>query len=151
VIQCAGRSSDPLFHLILIEILEAGLSGFFEYSYKSIAKDGLPFLQYFGEAHYLEEYQHSVTSWFQVDDLGGSAVHPLMKFTPTDEVRKLTHEAIETMFARFFEMYDFWYETASRDTAELDAASQEIEVRRSAILQFKSKRVLDERAHPPQA
>ncbi|HEX7956164.1 MAG TPA: hypothetical protein VF508_04425, partial [Pyrinomonadaceae bacterium] len=115
VVAYAGKSDDPLFHLILIEILEAGLSGFFEYCYKGAALSGLEFLNYFGKTHYMAEYAHSVTSWFQVDSVTGSdSEHGLAKFTASDEVRRLSQEAIETIFARFDDMYNFWYSVAAR-------------------------------------
>lgn len=110
VVAAAGKSNDALFHLILIEILEAGLSEFFELCFREVAVPQLEFLKYFGETHYRAEYDHTVTSWFQADEKEFEELHPLSKFEPTAEVRLLSFEAADAIFERFAGMYDFWYE-----------------------------------------
>lgn len=112
VIYYGQKCTAPLFHLILIEILEAGLSGFFENTYKYIAKPHLPFLKYFGETHYQAEYNHSVTSWFQVGHEETDKMHPLAKYHLEDDMYELAKEAIDVLFNDFNAMYDCWHQAA---------------------------------------
>jgi hypothetical protein len=111
VVGWANRTSDPVGHLILIEALEAGLSGFFEFCYRNVAAPHLPFLKYFGQTHYDAEYKHSVTSWFQVTD-STLVDHPLAALPLTPETEAFALAAIDDIFDRFQAMYDGWLTTA---------------------------------------
>ena len=100
--SASKRSDDPMVVLASFETVEAGLKDLFETTFTKIfnGMNGLPDLQYFGQAHVDLEQHHTVTAWFQEEDNGGSV--PLTSFEITEETKRISLGVVEDMF--------YWYE-----------------------------------------
>ena len=92
------KSKDPLVILASFETMEAGLQCLFESTYGKIAKgkNGLPDLDYFGQAHVEHEMNHTATNSWTKD--GDQPYRPLAAYEVTEETKKLSLEIVEDLF-----------------------------------------------------
>ncbi|XP_031570407.1 uncharacterized protein LOC116304766 [Actinia tenebrosa] len=113
VVSSLRRSKDPLVALTVVELLEAGLYDLFTIIYKHIAKapNGIPELQYFGDAHVNLEQHHTVTSWFSGDDAPSLSISDNSLSPKTAQILP---DVVKDVMNRFDAMYWTFYEIVKK-------------------------------------